>query len=114
MWKYNGQAIGTDLPPTVRDGDYNRPSGAYWTGDGWDYEALAALGYAWEDDPEPDLPDPRIGEIMNRLLEIDAASMRPLRAKAAGTETQDDLDRLTALEAEAQSLRAELAGLEGN
>lgn len=114
MWKYNGNPIGSVLPPTVRDGDFNRPSRLYQTDGEWDYDALAALGYAWEDDPEPAATGDRASEIMNRLLEIDAESVRPLRAEAAGAETQDDLDRLTALEAEAQALRLELATLEGS
>ena len=45
-------------------------------------------------------------------LEIDAASVRPLRAIANGDATQDDREKLAALDAEAASLRAELAGLQ--
>lgn len=40
-----------------------------------------------------------------RLLEIDLLSLRPLRAKLAGTATQGDTDKLLELEAEAESLR---------
>lgn len=40
-----------------------------------------------------------------RLLEIDLLSLRPLRAKLAGTATQNDMDKLLELEAEAESLR---------
>ena len=40
-----------------------------------------------------------------RLLEIDLLSLRPLRAKLAGTATQNDTDKLLELEAEAESLR---------
>ena len=40
-----------------------------------------------------------------RLLEIDLLSLRPLRAKLAGTATQSDTDKLLELEAEAESLR---------
>lgn len=50
-WTYNGENIGAALPAAIRDGDYNRPRTCYAAGDGWDYVALAALGYAWEDDP---------------------------------------------------------------
>lgn len=50
-------------------------------------------------------------EIAARLTAIDAASARPLRALATNAATQADLDRLTALESEAASLRAELATL---
>jgi len=42
---------------------------------------------------------------MERLLEIDRLSLRPLRAKLAGTATQNDTDKLLELEAEAESLR---------
>lgn len=49
--------------------------------------------------------------IAARLTDIDAASARPLRAIATNAATPADHDRLTALEAEATSLRAELATL---
>ena len=42
---------------------------------------------------------------IERLLEIDLLSLRPLRAQLAGTATQDDTDKLLELEAEAESLR---------
>jgi hypothetical protein len=53
----------------------------------------------------------RRAEILARLAEIDAASVRPLRAIAQGDTVQADHDRLAALDAEAASLRTELAGL---
>ena len=43
-----------------------------------------------------------------RLREIDAETVRPLRAKVAGTHTQADTDKLTELEAEAETLRAKI------
>jgi hypothetical protein len=49
--------------------------------------------------------------ILARLSEIDAASVRPLRAIAQGEDVQADHDRLAALDGEAAGLRAELAGL---
>ena len=49
--------------------------------------------------------------ILDRLQAIDAESTRPLRAALAGAATQSDTDKLTALEAEAAALRAELAAL---
>ena len=69
--------------------------------------------------PEPDeaeLQAQRIAEIKARLQEIDLASIRPLRAKAAGTATAEDEARYTELETEAAALRLELvepAGLAG-
>lgn len=56
-------------------------------------------------------PVPRKAEIINRLDRIDVESVRPLRAIAEGTAIQADRDKLTSLEAEAASLRAELATL---
>ena len=47
-------------------------------------------------------------EAKARLAEIDKESVRPLRAVAAGTQTQADTDKLAALEAEAETLRAKL------
>ena len=52
-----------------------------------------------------------IAEIKSRLLEIDLESVRPLRAKAYGTATPEEDEKLAALEQEAEALRAELAGL---
>lgn len=52
----------------------------------------------------------RIG-IQRELDAIDLQSVRPLRAKLAGTATAEDEARLASLEAQAQTLRAELAGL---
>lgn len=54
----------------------------------------------------------RIAEIKSRLGVIDALSARPLRAIIAGTATDVDKQKLTDLETEAQTLRAELATLE--
>jgi len=53
----------------------------------------------------------RADDISWRLLEIDRAAIRPLRAIAAGTGTGDDMAKLSALETEAEALRAELAAL---
>jgi hypothetical protein len=44
-----------------------------------------------------------------RLAAIDLASIRPLRAMVDETATQDDIDKLAALEAEAAAIRAKLA-----
>ena len=50
-------------------------------------------------------------EIQRELDAIDMQSVRPLRAKLAGTATAEDEARLASLEAQAQTLRTELAGL---
>jgi hypothetical protein len=64
--------------------------------------------------PEPtaeELAARRKGEILRRLAELDAASVRPLRAINAKTASAADTSRLAEIEAEAATLRAELAGL---
>lgn len=60
--------------------------------------------------PEPtedELVAARIAAIDAQLAQIDAESVRPLRAMLAGDATDEDRARLTALEAEAVSLRTE-------
>lgn len=53
----------------------------------------------------------RRAEILARLAQIDAASVRPLRAIVHGEAVQEDRDKLAVLDAEAETLRAELATL---
>lgn len=53
----------------------------------------------------------RRNEIVTTLQTIDLQSVRPLRAKVAGTATADDERILAELEAQAVTLRAELATL---
>lgn len=53
----------------------------------------------------------RGAEIMRELDALDLKSVRPLRAKLAGTATEEDEARLASIEAQAQALRTELAGL---
>jgi hypothetical protein len=50
-------------------------------------------------------------EILSRLASIDSDSARPLRAIATGNATEYDTEKLSALDEEAATLRAELAGL---
>lgn len=57
------------------------------------------------------LDQQRIAEIDARLKQIDAESVRPLRASLNGTATQYDTDRLAGLDSEAQGLRDERKGL---
>jgi hypothetical protein len=56
----------------------------------------------------------RRGEILGRLSAIDQESVRPLRAITDDTGTDFDRQRLSALDAEAATLRAELATLPAN
>ncbi|MEZ6855001.1 hypothetical protein [Halodesulfovibrio aestuarii] len=58
---------------------------------------------------EEDETQQRIAEIQDLLVVNDLASVRPLRAKIAGTATPEDDARLAELEEQAQALRAELA-----
>lgn len=53
----------------------------------------------------------RKAEISARFSQIDLESVRPLRAIAAGTASQFDHDKITALETERSSLIDELKGL---
>ena len=71
-----------------------------------------------EKEVEMEMPDPaiiekerRVQEIRQRLSEIDAESIRPLRATVDGSATEFDTQKLAALEQEATALRAELASL---
>jgi len=48
------------------------------------------------------------GPIIAQLAALDAATVRPLRAIAAGTATQSDRDKLASLDTEAAALRAKL------
>ena len=59
------------------------------------------------------MADERMEEILRRLGEIDSESIRPLRAVSAETATDEDTQKLSGLEAEAQALREELAVLGG-
>jgi hypothetical protein len=61
---------------------------------------------------EAELAATRKAEITVRLAEIDTASIRPLRAIADGTATDFDMQKLANLEAEAATLRDELAGMQ--
>lgn len=64
--------------------------------------------------PEPteeEKAQQRTKEIQSLLTANDLASVRPLRAKLAGTATEADDARLAELEEQAQALRAELVTL---
>lgn len=53
----------------------------------------------------------RITKIVGLLDFIDFQSIRPLRAIVAGTQTQSDIDKLEALNEQAEQLRVELSSL---
>lgn len=60
---------------------------------------------------QPPVAPDRLGEILQRLSAIDIESIRPLRAIAADSATGADMEKLAALDEEADSLRKELSSL---
>jgi hypothetical protein len=121
----------THVAPTPQDGHI-----PHWTGSAWEQvkdhkgkegwldgkphtiKEYGPLPDGWSDTPPPPTPEElaerRRAEILARLAEIDAASVRPLRAIAQGEGTDFDRDKLAALDAEAVELRAEFAGLQSS
>ena len=89
----------------------------YVGGKSFTVKEYGPLPNGWSDTP----PEPTQKEkdaqlktqILARLKEIDLVSVRPLRAMANGEAAQEDKDKLTELDAEAQTLRTELAILLG-
>ncbi|MBO6103278.1 MAG: hypothetical protein J6P03_08520 [Opitutales bacterium] len=96
--------MGRYYSPTGRCEIWDTPPAGYKTEEEW-----AAL----HPPPPPPPPEPTPEEIaaqaaaekQARFAAIDAASVRPLRAIAAGTATEYDREKLAALEAEAAELR---------
>ena len=60
--------------------------------------------------PEP-TTEQKIAELKQQLAELDLQAVRPLRAIAAGTATDEDKSRLAEIESKAEELRAEIANL---
>lgn len=56
----------------------------------------------------------RILSLKNQLEEMDRQAIRPLRAIAAGTDTEEDRAILTDLERQAEELRSQISELENN
>lgn len=91
----------------------------YYLPDGSEHEILEIEGTLPEGASLEKMPLPsptkaelaaqRTEEIQQQLTANDLASVRPLRAKVAGTATAEDEARLVELEEQAQALRAELA-----
>jgi len=96
---------------------YHVPNKGEWAGLHAEVAAFAAENpgqVAPENAPTPeDLAAQRADEIRARLTELDLASIRPLRALADGSATDEDRLRIAALDAEAAALREELQGLTG-
>ena len=58
--------------------------------------------------PEP-TTEQKIAELKQQLAELDLQAVRPLRAIAAVTGTDEDKARLSEIESQAETLRAEIA-----
>lgn len=96
----------TEAPPNAGAGQF-----AAWTGSAWELREVPPP----PDDPAPYVPSRR-DVIRARLAEIDAMSVRALRATVAAQGKVRpvpayDMDKLDALEVEAAALRLELASL---
>ena len=86
--------------------------GTIYTADSLPDEDKLALGLITQKDIDDKVKQNRIAEIKGLLSNIDTQSVRPLRAKIAGTATKEDEDKLSELEAEAARLRDELKDLQ--
>lgn len=72
--------------------------------------ALEAWGLTAEEIAERDKKSQKQA-IYNELDALDLKAIRPMRAKEAGTATEEDLERLAQIETRAQELRAQLEEL---
>ena len=86
--------------------------GTIYTADSLPDEDKLALGLITQKDIDDKVKQNRIAEIKGLLSNIDTQTVRPLRAKIAGTVTKEDEHKLSELEAEAVNLRTELKNLE--
>lgn len=77
----------------------------------WNVEKERLDSVIPQETTEAEKAQQRITDIQQQLTTNDLASVRPLRAKVAGTATEFDDARLVELEEQAQALRAELATL---
>lgn len=60
----------------------------------------------------PPTHDEQIAELKRQLAEVDEKSIRSIRAQVAGTATEQDLEYLSNLEAQAVELRRQIQELE--
>ena len=86
--------------------------GTIYTADSLPDEDKLALGLISQKDIDDKVKQNRIAEIKSELSHIDSQTIRPLRAKIAGTATTIDENKLSELEAEAVKLRDELKDLQ--
>ena len=81
--------------------------GTIYTADSLPDEDKLALGLITQKDIDGKIKQNRIAEIKGLLSNIDMQTVRPLRAKIAGTVTKEDEDKLSELETWADKLREE-------
>ena len=81
--------------------------GIIYTADSLPDEDKLALGLITQKDIDGKIKQNRIAEIKGLLSNIDMQTVRPLRAKIAGTVTKEDEDKLSELETWADKLREE-------
>jgi hypothetical protein len=86
--------------------------GTMYTEDSLPDEDKLSLGLITQKEIDDKAKARRIAEIKSELLNIDSQTIRPLRAKMAGTETQADIDKLSELELQAIALREEKKALD--
>ena len=93
-------------PPEQCDGKARIFNGLSWVY----VDVIPATNNTSDDQPIIDeIPEQqRADEIVSILNLIDMQSIRPLRAIVSGTQTQEDLDKLTELDEQAAALRVEL------
>lgn len=85
--------------------------GTIYTADSLPDEDKLALGLITQKDIDDKIKQNRIAEIKSELSYIDYQTIRPLRAKMAGTDTKSDIDKLAELESRAGILRKEMESL---
>ena len=74
-------------------------------------EEKLSMGLITQQEIDDKIKTIRISEIKSELLYIDSQTIRPLRAKMAGTDTKSDIDKLSELEIQAGVLRKEMESL---
>ena len=82
---------------------------------GYQIKETASALEAWgktEDEKAEEAKQAQIETIIAQLAALDLAAIRPMRAKEAGTATQEDLDRLAEIEQQAKAWREQLAALD--
>ncbi|MDR0339502.1 MAG: hypothetical protein LBH65_04420 [Desulfovibrio sp.] len=93
----------------------HRGEEGYVDGEHTTIKDVGPLPTGWSTTPpgptEEEKIEQRCAEIIARFAQIDADSVRPLRAIARGEATEADQEKLAALDAEAEALRLELVSL---